>query len=82
MQSPAEKIWKEAQEKLRSILNPDIYNLWFAPIQALCLDGETITLRVANDFCELWLKDNYLTLVQDVLMHVAGAQIKVRFQIG
>ena len=29
-------------------------------------------LEVANDFCEVWLKDNYLGLLQDVLTHVVG----------
>jgi chromosomal replication initiator protein len=81
MQSPADKIWMGAQEVLRTMLNADIYNLWFAPIQALSLEGDTISLGVANDFCELWLKDNYLGLIQDVLAHASGQQLKVRFQV-
>lgn len=64
------------------MLNADIYNLWFAPIQATALEADTITLRVANDFCELWLKDNYLGLIQDVLTMVSGHQLKVTFQAG
>jgi chromosomal replication initiator protein len=81
MQSPADRIWPAAQELLRTMLNPDIYNLWFAPIQALGMEGETITLGVANDFCELWLKDNYLGLIQDVLAHASGQPITVKFQV-
>ncbi len=64
------------------MLNGDIYNLWFAPIQALSWEGDCITLGVANDFCELWLKDNYLGLIQDVLMHASGQQLKVKFQVA
>jgi chromosomal replication initiator protein len=82
MQTSAEKIWVVAQNQLRTMLNSDIYNLWFAPIQAVTLDGESITLKVANDFCELWLKDNYLGLIQDVLMHASGQQLKVIFHVG
>lgn len=81
MQATAEKIWTAAQELLRTMLNADIYNLWFAPIQAVGLENETITLGVANDFCELWLKDNYLGLIQDVLVHASGQQLKVRFSV-
>ncbi|MSU20954.1 MAG: chromosomal replication initiator protein DnaA [Pedosphaera sp.] len=82
MQTSAEKIWAMAQEQLRTMLNSDIYNLWFAPIQALTSDANSISLKVANDFCELWLKDNYLGLIQDVLMHASGQQLKVSFQVG
>lgn len=81
MQSTAEKIWTATQDLLRTMLNPDIYNLWFAPVQALGLEEDTISLGVANDFCELWLKDNYLGLIQDVLMHASGQQLKVRFHV-
>src|SRR6266550_7456625 len=77
----ADKIWASAQEMLRTMLNSDIYNLWFGPVRATALDGDQLTLEVANDFCEVWLKDNYLGLIQDVLMHAAGQQLKVKFKV-
>jgi chromosomal replication initiator protein len=64
------------------MLNPDIYHLWFAPITLRSLERDCVTLEVANDFCEVWLKDNYLDLMQEVLAHVSGQQIEVRFQIA
>src|SRR5439155_4571149 len=67
---------------LRSMLNSDIFNLWFAPIQATGLEGDQITLEVSNDFCEVWLKDNYLGLIQDVLLHASSQPLKVRFQVA
>ena len=81
MQLSADKIWTAAQELLRTMLNADIYNLWFAPIQAVSIENENITLAVANDFCELWLKDNYLGLIQDVLTHASGQPLKVKFHV-
>jgi chromosomal replication initiator protein len=78
----AEKIWASAQEMLRTMLNADIYNLWFAPVRASALEGDQITLEVANDFCEVWLKDNYLGLIQDVLMHAGSQPLKVRFKVA
>src|SRR5438067_10485240 len=78
----AEKIWTAAQEMLRTMLNSDIYNLWFAPVRAAALEGEQIILEVANDFCEVWLKDNYLDLIEDVLMHASGQPLKVRFKVA
>jgi len=82
MLQSVERIWPSTQDLLRTMLNADIYNLWFAPIQASRFDGESITLEVANDFCEVWLKDNYLGLIQDALMHASGQPIKVKFKVG
>ena len=81
MQSTAEKIWASAQGMLRTMLNADLYNLWFMPVRAVALEKETITLEVADEFCELWLKDNYLGLIRDVLTHSAGHPLEVKFQI-
>ena len=64
------------------MLNPDIYNLWFAPIEPVSLEGDSICLQVANDFCELWLKDNYLGLIQDVLIQASGGPLQIAFQVG
>ena len=55
--SPGEKIWGQAQEQLRSMLNQDTFNLWFAPLRAHGMENDHFILEVANDFCEVWLKD-------------------------
>src|SRR5437899_3364954 len=60
-----EKVWASTQQHLRSMLSPEIYNLWFAPIQPKGLEGDCLTLEVANDFCEVWLEKNYLDLIQE-----------------
>jgi chromosomal replication initiator protein len=82
MQETPERIWASAQQSLRTLLNPEIYNLWFAPLQVRALDGDCITVDVANDFCEVWLKDNYLGLLRDVLAQASGQMLDVKFQVG
>src|SRR3954464_5409245 len=82
MQSSAENIWNSAQELLRSMLNADIFNLWFAPIRVRGLQEDLLTLEVANDFCEVWLKDNYLGLIRDVLAQASGQTLQVTFKIA
>jgi chromosomal replication initiator protein len=82
MQASADKIWGGAQKLLRTMLNTDIYNLWFLPIKAVTLEGETLVLEVANDFCEVWLKDNYLGLIRDVLAQASGQILKVKFRVN
>ena len=81
MQASSEKIWGSAQEHLRSMLSPDTYNLWFAPLRAAGQENSSITLEVANDFCEVWLKDNYMGLLQDVVALASGRQLQVKFKV-
>ncbi len=64
------------------MLNADTYNLWFASLRAGSIDGNCLTLEVADDFCEVWIKDNYLTLLQEVLALVSGKQLQVEFKVA
>src|ERR1700690_2514410 len=82
MQLSAEKIWNSAREHLRSRLNNDTYNMWFAPLRACAIDGNNVTLEAANEFSGVWLKDNYLSLLQDAFATAAGRQLQVKFKIA
>ena len=77
-----EKTWTAAQEQLRAVLSSDIYNLWFAPVRAVSSEGNNFVLEVANEFCEVWLKDNYIGLLQEVLGVASGHQLQVQFKVA
>lgn len=77
----AEKVWTAAQQVLKTLLTPEIYNLWFASLRAASMDEETLILEVSNEFCELWLQDNYLSLLNDVLAQVTGQRLEVGFKV-
>src|SRR5580765_5555427 len=82
MQASAERIWSAAQEQLRSMLSADTYRLWFAPLRASAQDSNNLVLEVSNDFCEVWLKDNYMGLLQDVVALASGKQMQVKFKVS
>src|SRR5476649_2639230 len=82
MQLSTEKIWNSAQEQLRSKLSRDTYNMWFAPLRASAIDGNAITLEAPNEFCEVWLKDNYISLLQDAVAIAAGIKLQMKFKVG
>jgi len=64
------------------MLSADTYNLWFAPLRACSQDNNTLLLEVANDFCEVWLKDNYMSLLEDVVAVASGRQLQIKFKVG
>lgn len=82
MQKSAEKLWGEALEVLRQMLNPETYKLWFARIAAKSVTGTTIRLEVIDEFNGVWLKENYLGLIRDVLARVSGQHWTVEFEVG
>ena len=82
MQEPAGKVWAAALEVLRGMLSKDIFSLWFANVRARQFADGAITLEVPNDFCEVWLKDNYHDLLRDVLAHTTGQAVQVNFAIA
>jgi len=81
-QASAERIWAAAQQHLRSMLSNDTFNLWFAPLRAASHENNGIVLEVANDFCEVWLKENYLGLLEDVVALASGRQLGVQFKVA
>ena len=76
-----EKIWDTAQHQLRRMLSPDIYKLWFAPLRIGALAGDAVSVYVNDDFCRVWLTDNYSSLLQDVLMLASGQELQVKFVV-
>src|SRR3954468_4275921 len=82
MHPSGEKIWTSAQEQLRSMLSGDTYNLWFAPLRVCGHDEKSLQLEVANDFCEVWLKENYMGLLQDVIGMASGRQLQIKFKVA
>jgi chromosomal replication initiator protein len=82
MQASAERIWTMAQDQLRSMLNPDTYNLWFSKLRACGQEQNSLVLEVANDFCEVWLKDNYMDLLQQVVGVASGRELQIKFKVA
>src|SRR5215212_5841611 len=80
MQLSAEKLWGSVQESLQSVVNPDLFKLWFAPIRPKTIERDTLTLEVSDDFRGVWLEKNYLDLIRDSVILAAGRQLKVRFE--
>ncbi|MFM8359275.1 MAG: chromosomal replication initiator protein DnaA [Verrucomicrobiota bacterium] len=81
MSLSAEAIWAGAQQLLREMLKPEIYTLWFAPVRVRALEGETLKLQVADEFCELWLRDNYHDLLRSVASRSAVQPLQVEFVV-
>ncbi len=82
MQATVDKIWTKTTKQIRTLLNTETYNLWFSAVQPLSVNQSSITLEVPNEFSEVWLKDNYLELLQDALAQASGRKLKIKFKVA
>ena len=82
MQATVDKIWNQTTDQIRTLLNTETYNLWFSTVQPISLNQSSITLEVPNEFSEVWLKDNYLELLQDALTAASGRKLKIKFKVA
>ena len=82
MTASTEAIWTQAKETLQSMVNPDLFNLWFDPIKLVTIKKSTAILLAPNEFCAVWLKDNYKEILQDVLSHITSSKLTVQFEVN
>ena len=82
MASTTQSLWTGVQQHLKDLLKPDIYALWFEPIRPVCLDGDRLQLEVRDDFCAMWLKDNYLDLLRSTASRLAVRPVDIDFVVG
>jgi chromosomal replication initiator protein len=79
MESPAQTLWRSVLDSLREVLNEQVFKLWFAPIQPLGLSHDRLTLAVANEFCGVWLGENYSDVIDHALKAATGRAIAFTF---
>ncbi len=78
-------LWQHCAERLQSELTAQHYNTWIRPLQAEFTD-DTLTLYAPNMYVVDWVKDKYLSLINDLLSETAterGEQApNVAFMVG
>jgi chromosomal replication initiator protein len=78
MRSDADKIWTGICDKLQPLVNREIFNLWFARISPVSTADGVLTLSVPDEFCQIWIEDNYAGLLRDLAAQVSAQTAAVR----
>ncbi len=82
MENNASTVWGGACKRLQEVLSKDVYERWINVIEAKALEDDTLTLRVANDFYQSWLVENYLSLIKDAVSVVTGRDLTITFDVN
>ena len=76
-----EQVWKDAGKSLQGMLNADLFARWFAPIRPVEIKDNTLLLGVANEFSQIWLQDNFLSLVREAVNQTSKNPLHVKFVV-
>jgi chromosomal replication initiator protein len=74
--------WKFCLDRLEGELTPQQFNTWIRPLQVI-EQNSAIHLLAPNRFVMDWVKDQYLPLIQEILVaHKKFNNINVHIQVG
>ena len=77
----ADSIWKDARSHLTETLSKDVFDRWISVIDAQELRDDVLVLKVANDFYQTWLVENYLPLISQAVNAAASRELSIEFVI-
>jgi chromosomal replication initiator protein len=76
------KLWHDTLAQLETNLNPQHFNTWIKPLKFIKLEKDLIVLEVPNRFILDWIKDNYASLIQDILTDISAATYKLQINVS
>ncbi|MDR0486488.1 MAG: chromosomal replication initiator protein DnaA [Elusimicrobiota bacterium] len=86
MDNSIENIWKSAVDKIREGVNPETFDLWFAPLEPLSLENAVFSISVPNTYFAEWIKtrqkENIEKILSDILQETISIDLKPRRDIA
>lgn len=74
-------VWSKACRQLKETLSKDVFDRWIAVIEPGDAGEDELVLRVANNFYQNWLEENYLPLIQDAVGAVSEKPLRVVLEV-
>ncbi|HET9597656.1 MAG TPA: chromosomal replication initiator protein DnaA [Anaeromyxobacteraceae bacterium] len=78
---PAEEHWARVESHLRTRLNPDLYDRWFAPLRAGGFDADKLEVCAPDKFHRDFIADNYGKFLEEVLLGLLGRRVVITFVV-
>ncbi len=81
-QSEHIKVWDSCLSIIKDNIPEESFRTWFAPIEAISLNGSTLSIKVPSDFFREYLEEHYIDLVSKALKRVMGNDAKLLYNIA
>jgi chromosomal replication initiator protein len=75
-------LWNEVKEILKHKLPEAVQHLWIEPLSCVWSDGNKIELACPEKLFCIWVKENYLKVIEESLVQLGKASTKINFSIS
>lgn len=75
-------IWNQVLACLRSTLPSNAFETWIKPLRVKSDAPGRLTLEAPNKFFKDWIKENYLTLIEDTLKDILHEEIHIELVVN
>ena len=81
MSSEPQSIWSEVLGYLSKRISKQSFHTWLRPTFAMSQDNGTLKVGVPNRFVAEWIREHYLTQINEALVNVVESPINCEFAI-
>ena len=82
MMNSCVKIWDDVLHSIREKVGPLRFNLWFKNTRLESFDGNCANIVVPNVFTQIWLQENFSSLLREGIGSILNKDTDVRFSIS
>ncbi len=75
-------LWNEVKNILKQKLPEAVQHLWIEPLTCIKADGDQIELACPDKFFCIWVKENYLKVIQEALVEMGKSSAKVHLTVS
>ena len=77
----SQSLWDQCLDRLEGELSAQQFNTWIRPLQSEHNDNQ-IRLFAPNQFVLDWIKENFLSRIQELITQLSGTELPVRIEVG
>ena len=74
-------VWAKCLEVIQDNISAQAFKTWFAPIKAVKLDGQILTIQVPSQFFYEWLEEHYVSLLRKTVRKELGQDARLEYNI-
>lgn len=81
MSKNLENVWSNCLEVIKDNVPLQAFKTWFAPIKAVKLKSNILTIQVPSQFFYEWLEEHYIELLKKTIRKEIGPDAKLEYSI-
>lgn len=81
MPESVEEIWNKCLESIGQHVSKSNYDTWFAPIKAIKLEGQVLTIEVPTRYFMETIEGQFLGVMRDCLRPIIGPQVGLKYLV-